>query len=116
MLLASSGRPSATGHPPVVVDSIQILFGRHIGWYPDTTRRLGISCEGWRLGASKENVAVQLEAPFLSVFHLDKGVSGVGEWGARDRGKEGRQGGAVCLARLSRAWPARLRKEGDINS
>jgi len=32
----------------------------------------------------------------------------------REGGKEGRQGGVVLLARLSRAWPARLREEGDV--
>jgi len=39
-------------------------------------------------------------------------VSEVGEWGEREGGKEGRQGGIVLRARLSRAWPARLREEG----
>ena len=31
MPLVSSGRPSATGTPPVVVDSMQILFGGQWG-------------------------------------------------------------------------------------
>ena len=35
MLLVSSGssKPSATGASSVVVDSMQLLFGRHVGWH-----------------------------------------------------------------------------------
>jgi len=43
-------------------------------------------------------------------------VSEVGEWGEGEgrRGKEGRQGGVVLRAKLSRVFPARLREEGGI--
>ena len=41
-------------------------------------------------------------------------VSDVGECGEREGGKEGRQGGIVLRARLSRSCPARLREEGDV--
>jgi len=37
MPLASSDRLSATGVPSVVVDSMQLMFDRHVGWCPDTT-------------------------------------------------------------------------------
>ena len=43
--LVSSGSPSATGAPSVVVDSMQMLFGGHVGWCPGTTL-----LEFWRLG------------------------------------------------------------------
>ena len=48
MPLVSSGRPFVTCAPSVVVDSMQILFGRQVGLCPGTTplevlkaRRLG---------------------------------------------------------------------------
>ena len=42
-------QPSPVGLlPSIVVDPIQILFGRHVGCYPDTTP-LGLKV--WRLGA-----------------------------------------------------------------
>ena len=37
MPLASYGRPSATGASSVVVDFVQMLFSRLVGWRPDTT-------------------------------------------------------------------------------
>ena len=32
MALAASGKPSATGSPSVVVESMSTLFGRRVGW------------------------------------------------------------------------------------
>ena len=41
MPVACSGKPSATGASYIVVDSMQRLFGRYVGWC-----RLRISFEG----------------------------------------------------------------------
>ena len=77
---------------------------------PDT--RLLWNIKVWRLGARRFDkkvvaVTVGFETPFLLVVD-------VREWGERKGGtrKEGRQGGAVSSARLSRVWPTRLREEG----
>jgi len=52
MPLISSCRPSVTGAPSVVVDSMQMLFGNHVGSYPGTTPLEGIKVlKAWRLGA-----------------------------------------------------------------
>ena len=52
MPLVSSGRPSATGAPSVVVDSMQMLFGSHVGWCPGTTPLGNIEVlKAWCLGA-----------------------------------------------------------------
>jgi len=68
MPLDSSGRPSATGAPSVVVDSMQVLFGRHlIVWYPDTTP-LG-NIQGLAFGS----VTVELETPLVFVVPLVEG-------------------------------------------
>ena len=62
MPLASSGRPSATGAPFLVVESMQMPFGRHVGWCPRG------------LGKTEVAVTVEQEAlvdtPFLLVIHL----------------------------------------------
>jgi len=67
MPLVSSGRPSATGAPSVVVDSMQILFGRHVGWYTsplgNKISRLGV----WERGFE------ELGTPFLLAVHLVEG-------------------------------------------
>ena len=71
MPLASSGASSATGTLSVVVNanSMEMLFGRHVG--PDPTE-LGNKLGVWERGFGKEDsaVAVELETPFLLVVHL----------------------------------------------
>ena len=52
MPLVSSGRPSATGAPSLVVDSMQVLFGRHVGWF---------QARSFECLASGNNVAVTVE-------------------------------------------------------
>jgi len=42
MAVAGSGKSSATGASCTVVDPMQILFGRYVGWC-----RLGISFKGF---------------------------------------------------------------------
>ena len=52
MPLVSSGRSSATGTPSVVVDSNEMLLGRHVGWCPGTMPFGSIEVlKSWRLGA-----------------------------------------------------------------
>ena len=65
MALVSSGRTSATGAPSVVVDSMQMLFGRHIGWCPAAGTTPLESIEVFKAG-SDVAVTVELENPFLS--------------------------------------------------
>ena len=72
MPLVSSGRPSATGAPSVVVDSMQMLFGRHVGWCPlhHYTSPLGNKIsrlDVWERGFD------ELGSPFLLVVHLVEG-------------------------------------------
>ena len=72
MLLVSSGssKPSATGASSVVVDSMQLLFGRHVGLCPGTTPLMNF--EGLPFG-SDVAVPAELETPFLFVVPLVEG-------------------------------------------
>ena len=75
MPLASSGASSATGTLSVVVNanSMEMLFGRHVG--PDPTE-LGNKLGVWEQGLNKEDsaVEVELETPFLLVVYPVGGV------------------------------------------
>jgi len=72
-MTVSSGRPSTTGAPSVVVDYMQLLFGRHISWWPGTTPLWSIlRFEGLASG-SDVAVTVELETPFLFVVPLVEG-------------------------------------------
>ena len=71
MPLVSSGRPSATGAPSVVVDFMQMLFGRHVGWCPGTT--LLVNIEVLKASGSDVAVTVVLETPFLFVVPVVEG-------------------------------------------
>ena len=68
--LASSDRPSATAVPSVVVDSMKMLFGKHVCWSP-RTKLLG-NIEGLASG-SDVAVTVEIETPFLLVVLMVKG-------------------------------------------
>jgi len=66
--MGGASSSAATGAPSVVVDSMQVLFGRHlIVWYPDTTP-LG-NIEGLVFGS----VRVELETPLVFVVPLVEG-------------------------------------------
>jgi len=74
----SPGRPSATGVPSVVVDSI---FGRHVGWSPDTTplgnKFHGLTSAVWHARHMervfvfvKEDVAMTIEVETRLLVHF----------------------------------------------
>ena len=93
--------PSAAGALSVVVDSMQMLFGRRVGWCPGITPFGHI--EGLASG-SDVAVTVEPETPFLFVVPLVEG-EGSRRMGTR-RGrarKEERQGGVVPRSRLERS-------------
>ena len=62
--------PSAIGALSAVVDSMQMLFGRRVGWCPGITPFGHI--EGLASG-SDVAVTVELETPFLFVVPLVEG-------------------------------------------
>ena len=64
MPFVSSGRPSATGAPSVVDDSMQMLFGRHVGWCPGTSPLVNIEVLA---SGSYVGVTVEFETPFLFI-------------------------------------------------
>ena len=61
------------------------------------------------LASGRDVVTVEIETP----FSVSSPCGEVGEWGEREggQGKEGRQGGVVSRAILSRVCPARVREE-----
>ena len=61
------------GAPSVVVDSMQLLFGRHVGWCPDTTPLGNIEVFKGLASGSDVSVTVELETPFLFVVPLVEG-------------------------------------------
>ena len=77
-----SGSPSATGAPSVVVDSRQMLFGKHVGWCSDATplgntvRRLGVLEQ--RFDKEEAAVTVSLRLHFYQ-YSIWWKVSEVGE-------------------------------------
>ena len=71
MPFVSSGRPSATGAPSVVVDSMQMLFGRHVGWCPAAGTTPLVNIEVLKAG-SDVALTVEFETPFLFIVPLVK--------------------------------------------
>ena len=59
MALAASGRPSATGSPSVVIESMSMLFGRRVRRLDRETAplRSQLSCEG---AASESEVLARM--------------------------------------------------------
>jgi len=80
--------PSATGALSVVVDSMQMLLGRRVGWCPGITPFGHI--EGLASG-SDVAVTVEPETPFL-FRSLWLKVSEVGEWGQGEGGRGKKKG------------------------
>jgi len=111
---ASSCRAFATDAASVVVVS---MLGRSVGWCPYTTPRRSAwnrFSKAWRLGARCCFDSWAWDSISVSSSSRWRYVSELGEWGEREgeRGKEGRQGGVVSRARLSRVCPSRLMEEG----